>query len=326
MKLRKWRMGLRALCWLLPSIAWAQASEDALQWLQRVASSAEKLNYGGVFVYRSGNNSETSRITHFSDGSREREVLEVLDGSPREVVRDNDETRCYLPESRLVVVERHSSRRSFPALSPGGLGALTDYYAVSKRAVTRMAGYKAQLLQVDARDDLRYSRQFWIEANTGLLLKAVLLGENGEPRESFAFTDLKIGGVVDRAALAGHVKAKAADWRVHNVRVVDAGANGLSWGLRASIPGFRMVSAMLRQTSPTAPEVTHMVLSDGLAAISVFVEPLAPGKFRGEGRVTSMGAMNVYRRSIGDMQVTVIGDVPPLTLKRVADNVEAKHK
>lgn len=324
MTFRPWRARLCVAFCLLPGVAWAQSSADALHWLPRVAASAEKLNYSGVFVYRNGNNSETSRITHFSNGVREQEVLEVLDGSPREVVRDNDETRCYLPDSRLVVVERHSSKRNFPSLSPGGLGALTDYYTVRKGAVTRLAGYEAQLLQVDAKDGLRYSRQFWVEANSGLLLKAVLLGEKGEPRESFAFTELKIGPV-DKAALAGHVKAKAAGWRVHNVKVVEAEGSTLPWGLKAPIPGFRVVSEMLRQVTPTSLEVMHMVLSDGLAAISVFVEPIAPGRTQSEGRTTSAGAMNVYR-SIGDAQVTIIGDVPVLTLKRVADNLEPKHK
>lgn len=329
MKLRHWclHIGLRALFWFMPGIAWAQAPDDALQWLQRVATSAEKLNYGGVFVYRSGNSAETSRITHFTDGAREREVLEVLDGSPREVVRDNDETKCYLPESRLVVIEHHSSRRSFPSLLPVGLGALTDYYSVRKGPATRMAGYEAQLLQIDAKDELRYSRQFWVEARTGLLLKAVLLGEKGEPKESFAFTELKIGGPVDKAALAGHGKMTAADWRVRNVNVVDADSNALPWGLRVMIPGFHLVSGMRRQSGAGAPEVTQMVLSDGLSAISIFVEPVASGKSRGgDNGMASAGAMNVYRRTLGDSQVTVIGDVPPVTLKRVADNLEAKRK
>lgn len=327
MKLRSWRLniGLPAICWLLPGIVWAQqtANIDGIQWLQRVAASAEKLNYGGVFVYRSGSSTETSRISHFLEGGKEHERLEVLDGSPREVVRDSDETRCFLPESRLVIVERHSTRRTFPSL-PGGLGSLSDYYAIRKGPTSRVAGYEAQLLNVDAKDDLRYSRQFWVEANSGLLLKAVLLGDRGDARESFAFTELKIGGVADKGGLAAQSKAGGGDWRVQNVKVTEADGD-LPWTLRAMVPGFRLVSGMRRQTSTTAPEVTHLVLTDGLAAISVFVEPMG-GRPRSEAAAASVGAMNVYRRSIGDVLVTVIGDVPPVTLKRVADNLELKRK
>lgn len=332
MKLRDWRIHvglLHAICWLMPGMALAQVPGDALHWLQRVGISAEKLNYGGVFVYRSGNNSETSRITHWADGPREREVLEVLDGSPREVIRDNDETKCYLPESRLVVVERHAGRRGFPALLPGGVGALADYYAVRKGAIGRVAGYEAQLLEVEAKDDLRYSRQLWVDIRTGLLLKAVLLGDKGEPRETFAFTELKIGNSINKAALAAHFSgnAVAADWRVRNVKVSEPDEGDLSWRLRSSVPGYRLVSVMLRQSGPDAPKVTHMVLSDGLAAISVFVEPQqVPGKPLAANELATAGAMNVLRRNLGDSQVTVIGDAPPQALRRVADNLEARHK
>ncbi|GAB2181600.1 MucB/RseB C-terminal domain-containing protein [Denitratisoma sp. agr-D3] len=299
------------------------ATADALQWLQRVNGSASKLNYSGVFVYRSGNNTETSRIAHAADGNRELERIEVLDGSPREVIRENDETKCYLSESRLVVVEKRSNRRSFPALLPEGLGGLTDYYQFRKGTPARVAGYEAQLIVVEPRDDLRYSRQYWIENNTGLLLKAVLLNDKGETRESFAFTELKIGGPVDKEALRGHLKATGADWRVHTVKTTETGAEGIAWGLRAPVPGFRLVSGMKRQNRADGPETSHLVFTDGLAAISVFIEPASPVK-RSEVTSFSMGAVNVYRRALGDYQLMAMGDVPLNTLKRLVDAIEPK--
>lgn len=304
----------------------APAAADALQWLQRVSASAVRLNYSGVFVYRSGNNSETSRITHFSDGSKELERIEVLDGSPREVVRENDETKCYLSESRLVVVEKRSNRRSFPALLPEGLGGLTDYYQFRKGTPARVAGYEAQLILVEPRDELRYSRQYWVDNNTGLLLKAVLLNDKGEVRESFAFTELKIGGPVDKEALKGHMKVNSADWRVHTVKTTEAGVDSMPWVLRSPIPGFRQVSGMKRQNRADGPETSHLVFTDGLAAVSVFIEPASPIK-RSEVASFSMGAVNVYRRTLGEFQLMAMGDVPLNTLKRLADGIEPRaHK
>jgi len=300
------------------------AAADALQWLQRVSGSAVKLNYSGVFVYRSGNNTETSRITHFSDGAKELERIEVLDGSPREVVRENDETKCYLSESRLVVVEKRSNRRSFPALLPEGLGGLTDYYQFRKGTPARVAGYDAQLIVVEPRDDLRYARQYWVDNNTGLLLKAVLLNDKGETRESFTFTELKIGGPVDKEALKGHLKTTTADWRVHNVKTTEPGVDSIPWVQRVPVPGFRQISGMKRQNRPDGPETTHMVFTDGLAAVSIFIEPAAAGKSRSEVGAFSIGAVNVYRRSVGDFQLMAMGDVPLNTLKRLADGIEPR--
>ena len=301
------------------------AGADALHWLQRVGSSAVKLNYSGVFVYRSGNNTETSRITHFADNNREMERIEVLDGSPREIYRENDETKCFLSENRLIVVEKRSHRRSFPALLPEGLGGLTDYYQFRKGTPARVAGYEAQLILVEPRDEWRYTRQFWVENNTGLLLKAVLLNDKGETRESFAFSELKIGGPVDKEALKGHLKTNTGDWRVHNVKSTDTGAEGMPWVLRTPIPGFRQISGMKRQNRPDGPETAHLVFSDGLAAISVFIEPASANKNRSEANAFSMGAVNVYRRAIGDYQLMAMGDVPMNTLRRLADGIEPRQ-
>jgi sigma-E factor negative regulatory protein RseB len=80
---------------------WGQTAlgqQEAMQWLQRVAGAAQKLSYSGTFVYRNGSQSETSRVVHVSSNGNQMEKLEVLDGSPREVTRYNDEVKCYLPE------------------------------------------------------------------------------------------------------------------------------------------------------------------------------------------------------------------------------------
>ncbi|HEY6897695.1 MAG TPA: MucB/RseB C-terminal domain-containing protein [Rhodocyclaceae bacterium] len=315
-----------SLCCLVAAPVWAQATPDPLQWLQRVATSAERLNYSGVFVYRSGGNTETSRIAHFADGDHEFEHIEMLDGSPREVVRDRDEVKCYLPEYRLVVVEHRNARRAFPAMLPAGLAGLTDFYVFRKGVAGRVAGHETQAIVVEPRDELRYGRQFWVDTASGLLLKASLIDDKGETRENFSFTEVKIGIPLDREQIRNGAKPQGSDWRVQNVRSVEFKPDESPWVFRNMLPGFRVVSGMRRQVRPDAPEVTHMMLTDGLGAISVFIEPQVAGKARAEGGVFSMGALNVYRRPLGEFQLMVMGDVPMLALKRLGDGLEARRK
>ena len=171
---------LGCLAWIVQGTQ-AQAQQhqsgagEALQLLQKVATAAHKVTYSGVFVYQSGSRSETSRITHLIDGGNEFERLEVLDGSPREVMRRNDEVRCFLPDSRMLIVEQRNARPLFPTLRPGALAGLTEYYDVRKGAMARVAGVESQSIQIDPRDEFRYGHQFWIDPQTGLLLKASLL-------------------------------------------------------------------------------------------------------------------------------------------------------
>lgn len=311
-----------SICGLLLTLpALADAPADALQWLQRATTAAQKLTYTGTFIYQSGVQTEISRITHLVEGGNELERVEALDGSPREVVRQNDEVKCYLPENRLLIVERRGSgRQTFPALFTTSLVGLTEYYAIRKGATSRVAGLESQQILIEPKDELRYGRQFWIDARSGLLLKAGLVNERGEPLETFAFSELRIGGPIDRSALKP--RADAGDWKVQNVRT--ARSEDGQWTFRTQLPGFRKVAAMRRQVRPDAPEVMHVVFSDGLAAVSVFIEPLAGG--RPETGQFTMGAINIYKRIVGDYLLVALGDVPLVSLKKLADGMEQKQK
>ncbi|MBI4987087.1 MAG: MucB/RseB C-terminal domain-containing protein [Rhodocyclales bacterium] len=308
--------------WLALALpAAADASPDALKWLHRITEAAQKLTYSGTFMYQSGTLTEVSRITHLVEAGTEFERLEVLDGSPREVLRHNDEVRCYLPESRLVIIERRSSnRQAFPALLPASLVGLTEHYTIRKGATGRVAGFETQSILIEPKDSLRYGHHFWVDTRTGLLLKAGVIDENGRSIETFAFTDVRIGGPVDRDALKSGVDASRGDWKVVNVRTTRGEDN--RWVFHAPLPGFRKVMGVRRQVRPDLPEMTHLVFSDGLAAISVFIEPLLGGK--PETGPFAMGTINIYKRIVGDDLLVVMGDLPPSSLKQLADGMERK--
>jgi len=314
---------LGGLCFMPPLAA--QAQGDAMQWLQRAGQAAQKLSYTGTFVYRSGNVAETSRITHLIDAAGEAERLEVLDGSPREVVRINDEVKCYLPENRTIIVERRPARRSFPALLPVSFGgSIGENYVVKKGAAGRVAGLDTQSIVIEPRDDLRYGHQWWVDAQSGLLVKASLIGERGEALETFAFTELRIGGPIDREAIKPSARMKTHDWRVQQSRATDSKADESTWNFRVTLPGFRKISGMKRQARADASPGTHWVFSDGLAAISAFIDPIAEPQ--PETGLFKMGAVNVYKRLLGDYLVVVMGDVPHATLQRLGDGIEARRR
>ena len=309
----------------LPAAAEPPASGEGLKLLERIAMAAQQLNYTGVFVYQSGNRSETSRITHLGDGANEFERLEVLDGSPREIIRQNDEVRCYLPESHLVIVERRSNQRSFPSLLPGCLAGLTEHYAIRKGPSGRVAGIESQSILVEPKDEYRYGHQLWMDPKTGLLLKAVLLDEKGEAVETFAFTEVQIGS---RAATAVPAPDKPdGSWRMHVVQSSDAKRDDGQWQFRNALPGFRRQAGMRRQLGPGGPEGTHVIFSDGLAAVSVFIEPL-PVKAAPEptGGPFAIGGINVLKRYVGGYQLVVMGDVPAVALRQFADGIEPRGK
>lgn len=299
---------------------------DPAQLLTRAVNATHRLGYSGTFIYRHGSLSETTRITHFYDGGKEFEHLEVLDGSPREVVREGDEVKCYIPESRTVFIERRSERGTFPAILPASLGGLSEYYNISRGVPARVAGLDTHAIVLEPRDEYRYAHQFWIDAASGLLLKAVLSNEKHEVLESFAFSELKVGIPPDYERIRVRL-ATSEDWKVHHVAARESGrADEGQWGFKNSLPGFRRTAGMRRQVRLNSPESLHFMFSDGLAAISVFIEPLTQKSAKVEPGVVNMGAIHAYRRIIGDYQVLVMGEVPAAAVRKLGDGIELRRK
>mgnify|MGYP003411305794 FL=1 len=211
-------LALLAFGGALAAPAYGDQHGDALAWLQKMASAAQKLNYTGTFTYQSGGNAETSRITHLVDAAGEQEKLEVLDGSPREVVRSNDEVKCFLPDDKLVIVEKRGRYKAFPALLPASVNSLGEFYLIRVGDVSRVAGFDSQLILLEPKDTLRYGRLLWAEINSGLILKARTVNERNETIEQFAFTQLQINVPINKETLKPRFGAESTAWRIHNAQ------------------------------------------------------------------------------------------------------------
>ncbi|MEK6707923.1 MAG: MucB/RseB C-terminal domain-containing protein [Pseudomonadota bacterium] len=321
------RAALAALLLLSGAVQpiFAQSSSDpsveVLNLLQKMAAAPRQHNYVGTFIYSSGNHIETSRIVHMLDQDGEHEKIEVLDGSPREIIRNNDEMRCYLPESKTIVAEKRWLRKVFPALLPEPLSNLHDSYIVSKGESERISDYECQVIVLEPRDDMRYGHKLWVDAHTGLLLKAAVM-DKGRVVEQFVFTQLKIGGEIDKEMLKPKYSAKTGEWRITNLVSSTMGSGKLGWQVSNPPAGFKKIIEMKRTLSGKSTPVGHIALSDGLAAVSVFIEPVeknSPPPV--QGLSSGYGAINIYIRIVADNMVTTVGEVPPATVMQIGNSV-----
>ncbi len=298
---------------------------EALALLQKIADAARQLNYAGTFVYQHGDQVETSRIVHFVDGGNEYEKLETLDGPRREVIRNNDEVLCYYPDAKIVRSDKRIARRTFPALLPEQLASLTEYYEIRKGQTERIGGFDSQALILEPKDGMRYGHKFWADMASGLLLKARMLSEQHNVVEQFSFTQLTIGSGVTREMVQPTFNIRFPEWRLdrfanNTISDVESG-----WTVKNFPPGFRKVLEMRRTKQGNAVLVTHMVYSDGLAAVSVFIEPAATRHKINEGP-SQQGAINIYTRIVNDQVVTVLGEAPATTVMQIANSVSPRSK
>ena len=303
--------------------AWAEG--DALSWLRRIHTATETLSYTGTFVYRSGDQTETSRIVHVVDRRGTREKLETLDGHLREIVRNGDEVKCYLPDSKTIKIDNQTDHKVFPALLPESLQDIGERYVVSAGPIERVAGYRSQAIMLQPRDKLRYGRKLWADVKTGMLLKSQTFNDKNEPIEQFAFTQISIGGKIDRRQLKSKFLTESRTWHIDNSAAVAASLAASGWSIDPELPGFKKVTEMKR-TQGGSTEVGHVIYSDGLAAVSVFIEPMANKTSLPPPGLSRQGAINIYSRQVASHLVTVVGEAPAASVKRLAESVEyTKH-
>lgn len=299
--------------------------------LKKIQTSAQTLNYSGTFVYQQASQIRTSRITHVVDGKNELEKLEILDGQPREYLRKNNEVTCYLPESKTLQVEKNVTQEVFPALLSSNAQSLPESYAIKKTEFDRVAGIDCQTYQLDPRDGMRYGYRLCVEKNSGLLLRAQTVNTKNEVIEQIAFTQLSIGDV-DKQRVNPSFQ-NTAQWQVENLTVQSNMHSG--WIVKSLPAGFRKIREMKRLipvsvnaknsdgSALKAHQVIQMIFSDGLAAISVFIEPDSGNRTEGS---LQQGAMTIMGKRHAEFWLTVVGEVPVSAIRQVMNSIEYKPK
>jgi sigma-E factor negative regulatory protein RseB len=304
-------------------------NHEAQTLLKRIQSAAQKLNYSGTFVYQQANQMRTSRITHLLEGHNEVEKLEVLDGKPREYIRHNEDVTCYIPETKTLLVEKRVTQDVFPAILAAIPSDLTDYYNVKLGEVGRVAGHDCQAVLLEPKDKMRYGYKLWAEKNTGLLLRAQTLNNKNEIVEQISFTEIGIGNI-ERSRVKSSF-GNTSGWHVERTAMSPTNLN--EWLVTGMPPGFKKVRELKRvvvdtpaQNTGAAPsrrEVSQIVFSDGLAAISVFIEPGSQSRTEGS---MQQGALNIVGKRQGDFWLTIVGEVPAAAIRQVANSIELKSK
>lgn len=294
-------------------------AQDAQTMLERAALAARTHSYTGTIVYQRGSDVETTRIVHVNDGGEELEKLVNLDGPAREVIRNKGEVRCYYPDAKLVRIEPRTFRNAFPSLSAKQLASLSQFYAVKKGGTGRVAGLEAQSWTFVPRDGLRYGHEFWTDPATGMLLKARTLNEHGEVVEQFAFLEIALGTRVDREAARPTWNAAPADWQVRHTKMGVSHSEETGWTVTRMPPGFTRIMEGRRGLRDRPDALLQIVLSDGLVAVSVFIEARG-GMQRYTGRARQ-GGINQYSVKLDDYVITALGEAPAEAVRMIATSV-----
>lgn len=288
-------------------------------WLERMSRALRSRSFEGTFVYLHSGQIETMRIVHEAqaDGG-ERERILALNGPARQIVRDDQEITCILPDRKLVVVEKRRPHLPFPIIVPIDTARLRPYYVFQMFGRHRVAGRATQAIAILPRDRYRYGYYLYMDVTTGLPLESVVLNEHGRRVEQILFTSLKVVDHIPPRELKPELLTGKGFTFYRQEGGESPGIPGTNHWVLGPVPaGFTQIMYTRRRLPGSRNPVQHLVLSDGLASVSVYIEKPVDGKgLRGASHI---GAVNAYGRMTDGYQITVVGEVPEATVRAVSD-------
>lgn len=299
----------------------ARADEIPSDWVVRILKAYNQRSYQGIFVYLKNGSLETMQVIHSSaQGGRTR--LVSLNGEVTEIHRRGDQMTRYLPQRGLLIEGLRWSNPFF-ATVPEDVSRVAAHYTFKAGADDRVAGRECQRVEVQPRDTLRYGYRLCVDRETALILDAQLIGERGQVRQEVMFTRLQVEDRLDPALLEPGMNVAAL--KRHTVKTHLRGAPGSdarTWDVVEPPAGYRLVFGGAHSL-PDGGGQEHLIYSDGLSAISVFIDnELVRGKpIMGQ---TSRGSMNAYGDVREGHQVLVLGEVPYPALRAMAESLRRR--
>lgn len=320
-RLRRWvSVALVALAGTVGVSTWAQApatsARSLTEWLTRMHEASREMAYVGTLVVSAGTDMSASRIWHVCDGRQQMERVETLTGVPRTTIRRNNEVITFIPESKTAWVEKRESLGLFPELLRTPSNTIAEFYAVNERDTERVAGHLADVVDIVPKDGLRFGYRIWAEKKTGLVVKLQTLDQD-KVLEQVAFSELQMDAPVRMDKLAKQMK-DTRGYEVHRPVMKKTTPEAQGWRLKEPVPGFASMNCYVREGTQIAPAEASVqwVFSDGLASVSLFLEPFDSQRHTQE-QVIAAGATHSLTRRMGEYWVTAIGEVPPTALRRL---------
>ena len=299
----------------------AQAyAEDAWATLQKTAIAARSLNYSGMFIYQNGSQLRTVQIIHMNDGINEFARSTVMEGEPREVYSKGKDVVIIKPKNDKVVMEKRHGQNLFPAILPSSLDAIKVSYSARLGTSETVSGRSTQIVYLESKDSYRYNYKLWVDEENNLLLKMMLLNKN-ETLEQVEFNQIDF--LNNPKSSSVQPKIDVSKSYVVDDTTQSSHASGGNWQISVLPPGYRKIDQIEIKVPNKNVTVNQLIYSDGLAAVSLFIEPVSKGVRPKTGHLT-MGSTNMCANVIAGHQIIVIGEVPATTVIEMSKAVSFK--
>ena len=308
-----------SLCLTLQSTALFSSERDVRTWLQSMVQSVRELNYQGTFVFLHDNQLESMQIVHIVDAEGEKERLVSLNGAAREVVRDDASVICIAPDAKSISISRRGAGGGFRAVFSMDIEALSAFYDFQLLNRARVAGRAVQAVAILPKDPYRYGYRIYLDVQKALPLKTDMLDDRGSVISQIMFTSIQIDANVKDTTEDNLDGREYYHWVQREPGKVNNEPDDREWALDGLPQGYHIKLRTQMPAGKDGPPVSHFVLTDGLASLSLYIEPNGSDSVLIGG--SRIGAVNAFGRIIEGHHITAVGAVPALTVEKIAQAV-----
>jgi len=295
-------------------------------WLERMNQALTTRNYDGTFSHWHGGHVEMLHIIHRVQDGTVSERLASLDGSGREFIRTGASLTCYLPDKRTVLVEQRPPQESlvgFPAVND----QTASFYVIREVSRTRLNRRDTHVITVSPTDEYRYGYRLWIDDSTAMPLKTQLCDARGHVIEQIVFASLTLPSHIPDSAFKPEVSTAGFQWLRNESAPPAPTADTLAWNAMRLPPGFKMAARSAQTLPGSTDPVDHLVFTDGLASVSVFVESQRREHVDqpAVSESATVGSSSAFSTVIDGHKITAVGEVPPDTVRFIANQLKAQE-
>mgnify|MGYP000029019768 FL=1 len=302
---------------VLSFTAVANDSNPAKTLLLEMANAVHNRNFDASFVVVKGKSMEPYRWVHAKQGGIELEHLSLLNGAGLEMIRVNDQVTYFEPQSEPYSLKTDSIAGPIPEVLFKDIQRLSEHYDFVLGGKGRIAGRAAQLVRIESKDEHKYNYWIWLDMESALLLKAAYVNHQGEALEQLQLTHISV--TEQPAPMLLEVLNRNFPTPLPENELEGVDSSSTNWKISWLPAGFELLKSDRHKLDLNNELTDYYLYSDGFVEVSVFIQRPLPGK-RLSGALTS-GATTVYVHNGGNFDVSVVGNVPSLTAKAIAESV-----
>ncbi|MEM7432804.1 MAG: MucB/RseB C-terminal domain-containing protein [Pseudomonadota bacterium] len=290
------------------------------EWLMRMTTALETTNYSGTVIRIQNDQAEAMKVVHAVSDGVIHEKLIVQEGNGLEIIRKGNEVYCVLPDKQTVLVEEWDDQSTLFSTLPSNTVRFGSEYDISVSRSDRIAGRKAVVVAIRPHDEFRYAHRLWLDRETGFPLQTLLMDADGSTVEQVKFADIELGQEIHASALKSSYDVNSFRWFAQSQKPAPKAVEA-AWQMVDPPTGFRAVSAHEESNPDQDGMLTHLMVSDGLANVSVFIEEADSVTDEKKSRV---GASNSFSWVTEGHRITAVGEVPAGAVEAIARSIQAR--